>query len=95
VKEPIVAESNKNEAPTVAEATSPITAELSDFIARQREEYGKYVAVKQIFAGNALAYNPGDAVPVENCERLGYVEAGLVVKVGTKAHADLLESLGH
>lgn len=85
---------NKPEVPQVAEATSPITAELSDFIARQREEYGKYVAKEQIFAGNALAYNPGDAVPIENAERLGYVEQGLVVKVGSKEHKDLLESLG-
>lgn len=89
-----MAESNKTETPTVAEATSPITAELSDFIARQREEYGKYVANQQIFAGNALAYNKGDAVPIENCERLEYVEHGLVVKVGTKEHAELLKSLG-
>lgn len=89
-----MAESNKTVTPTVAEVTSPITAELSDFIARQREEYGKYVANQQIFAGNALAYNAGDSVPISNAERLGYVEAGLVVKVGTKAHADLLESLG-
>lgn len=78
----------------VAEPVSPITAELSDFIERQRQEYGKYVANQQIFAGTALAYNPGDAVPIENAERLGYVEQGLVVKVGTKAHADLMESLG-
>ena len=79
---------------TVAEVVSPITAELSDFIARQREEYGKYVAAQQIFAGNALAYNAGDAVPIENAERLGYVEHGLVVKVGTKDHKELMESLG-
>lgn len=89
-----MADSNKPEAPTVAEATSPITAELSDFIARQREEYGKYVAAVQIYAGTALAYNPGDAIPVENCERLGYLEHGLAVKVGSKEHKALLESLG-
>jgi len=87
-----VADSNKPD--TVAEATSPITAELSDFIARQREEYGKYVANQQIFAGNALAYNAGDAIPIENCERLQYVEHGLAVKVGSKEHKELLESLG-
>lgn len=89
-----MADTNKPEAPTVAEVTSPITAELSDFIARQREEYSKYVAKEQIFAGNALAYNPGDAIPIENCERLGYLEQGLAVKVGSKEHKELLESLG-
>jgi hypothetical protein len=87
-----MADSNK---PTeVAEVTSPMTAELQDQIAAQRKEYGQYVAAHQIFVGTALAYNPGDAVPISNAERLGYVEAGAVVKVGTKAHKDLMESLG-
>lgn len=85
---------NDPKTPQVAEATSPITAELSDFIARQQKEYGLYVAAEQIFHGNALAYNPGDAIPVENCERLGYMEQGLAVKVGTKAHKDLMDALG-
>lgn len=88
-----MADTNKLE-PSVAEPVSPITAELADFIALQKKEYGLYVANQQIFAGNALAYNPGDAVPVENAERLEYVEQGLVVKVGTKEHKDLLASLG-
>lgn len=79
---------------TVAEATSPITAELADFIALQAKEYGLYVAAVQIHHGTALAYNPGDAIPIENCERLQYVEQGLAVKVGTKEHKALLESLG-
>lgn len=78
----------------VAEATSPITAELADFIKAQRDEYGKYVAKEKIYVGTALAYNAGDSVPVSNAERLGYVEQGVVVKVGTKAHAELMESLG-
>lgn len=90
----MAASNNTTEPATVAEVTSPITAELSDFIARQREEYGKYVANQQIFAGNALAYNAGDSVPIDNAERLGYVEHGLVVTVGTKEHKQLLESLG-
>lgn len=89
-----MADNSKPEVATVAEVTSPITAELSDFIARQREEYSKYVAKEQIYAGSALAYNKGDAIPVENCERLEYVEQGLAVKVGTKEHAELLKSLG-
>jgi hypothetical protein len=93
VKEPIVAD-NKPEVPQVAEATSPIAAELADQIALQQKEYGLYVASVQIFHGSGLAYNPGDAIPIENAERLGYVDQGLAVKVGTKAHKDLMESLG-
>lgn len=89
-----MADTNKPETPSVAEPVSPITAELADFIALQRKEYGLYVASQQIHHGTALAYNPGDAVPIENAERLGYVDQGLVVKVGSKAHKDLMESLG-
>lgn len=89
-----MADTTKPTEPTVAEAVSPITAELQDQINLQKKEYGMYVASQQIFAGTALAYNPGDAIPIENCERLGYVEQGLAVKVGTKEHADLLKSLG-
>ena len=85
---------DSKETPTVAEATSPIAAELADQIELQQKEYGLYVAAVQIFHGTALAYNPGDAIPIENCERLGYVDHGLAVKVGTKAHKDLMESLG-
>lgn len=79
---------------TVAEAVSPITAELADQIELQRKEYGQYVAKEKIFHGTALAYNPGDAIPIENCERLGYMEQGLAVKVGTKEHKELMQSLG-
>jgi hypothetical protein len=85
---------DKPQEPTVAEAVSPITAELSDQILAQQKEYGQYVAAHQIFHGSALAYNPGDAIPIENCERLGYMDQGLAVKVGTKAHKDLMEALG-
>ncbi len=89
-----MADTTKPTEPTVAEAVSPITAELQDQINLQKKEYGMYVAAVQIFAGTALAYNPGDAIPIENAERLGYVEQGVAVKVGTKAHKDLMESLG-
>ena len=89
-----MADTNKPEPASVAEPVSPITAELQDFIALQRKEYGLYVANQQIFVGTALAYNPGDAVPIDNAERLGYVEQGLVVKNGSKEHRDLLTSLG-
>lgn len=92
---------DNKEAPTVAEATSPITAELADHIEAQRKEYSVYVAARQIHVGTALAYNPGDAVPISNVDRHNYAVArdlndpdGVVVKVGTKAHKDLMESLG-
>lgn len=83
-----------NKPAEVAEAVSPIAAELADQIALQQKEYGQYVAAVQIFHGTALAYNPGDAIPADNAERLGYMDQGLAVKVGTKAHKDLMESLG-
>ena len=89
-----MADNTKPTEPTVAEAVSPIAAELADQIELQRKEYGMYVASQQIVHGTALAYNPGDAIPIENCERLKYVEQGLAVKVGTKEHKELLASLG-
>jgi hypothetical protein len=75
-----------------AAANSPATAE--DAIAANRKEYGQYVAAKPISFGTALAFNKGDAVPADNVARHGYLETGDVVKVGTKAHKDLRESLG-
>lgn len=67
---------------TVAEAVSPITAELSEQIAAQAKEYGQYVATQQIFAPNhALAYNEGDAVPASNVKLHKYDELGWVKKV--------------
>jgi hypothetical protein len=90
-----VADNSKPETPTVAEVTtSPIANELADHIAAQRKEYGQYVASVQIWHGTGLAYNPGDAIPAENCVRLKYVENEQAVKVGTKAHKELMESLG-
>lgn len=89
-----MADTDKPEVPTVAEVTTPITAELADFIAKQQKEYSQYVASVQIMHGSGLAYNPGDAIPAENAVRLKYVEQGLAVKTGTKAHKDLMESLG-
>lgn len=89
-----MADNDKPATPTVAEQVSPITAELLDQINLQKKEYGLYVAAVPIFAGTARAYNPGDAIPIENCERLGYLQEGLAVKVGTKEHKDLLASLG-
>jgi hypothetical protein len=90
-----VADNSKPTEPTVAEpTTSPIANELAEQIELQRKEYGMYVAAVPIFHGTARAYNPGDAIPIENCERLKYMEQGLAVKVGSKEHKALLESLG-
>ena len=90
-----MADNSKPEAPTVAEPlASPIANELAEHIELQKKEYGLYVAADKIEHGTARAYNKGDMVPIENAERLGYVEQGLVVKVGTKAHKELMESLG-
>lgn len=77
--------------PVVVEA---ITAELSDHIEAQRHEYAQYVAAKPIHFGVALAYNPGDQIPASNVERWKYLETGQAVKVGSKEHKALRESLG-
>lgn len=83
----------KPQEPTVAEAVSPITSELSGQILAQQKEYGQYVAAQQIFTPHgALAYNPGDAVPVSNVERHQYDKLGWVVKTGSKEHKELLDA---
>lgn len=77
--------------PAVAAA---ISAELSDHIEAQRREYGQYVAAMPIHFGVALAYNPLDAIPVSNVQRYKYDETGQAVKVGSKEHKALRESMG-
>lgn len=69
----------------------PQTAE--DVLAAQRKEYGQYVAAQPIYSGNALVYNTGDPVPASNVEHHGYLDGGLVVKTGSKAHEQLLKEL--
>jgi hypothetical protein len=44
-------------------------------------EYGQFRAVSPIFVGNALAYNPGDAVPASNVEAHDMLNLGLVERV--------------
>lgn len=75
-----------------AAANAPATAE--DAIEANRKEYGQYVATEQIYFGSALGYNKGDAVPADNVARHKYLEDGKVVKVGSKAHKDLRDSMG-
>jgi hypothetical protein len=53
--------------------------------AKVTHEYGQFVAVAPIDFGNARAYNVGDPVPASNVSAYGYLERGLVAKVGTKA----------
>lgn len=67
-------------------------SEVDDFQAEQAKDWGTYVAVAQIFVGNALAYNPGDPVPASNVELHGYAEDGLVAKRNTKAAAAATDS---
>lgn len=71
---------------------NPATAE--EAIEANRKEYSQYVAPEQIFVGSALAFNKGDAIPASTVERLGWVADGKAVKVGTKAHKELRESMG-
>jgi hypothetical protein len=43
--------------------------ELDLYQEAQMREYGVYTATRQIFIGGALAFNPGDPVPVSHVER--------------------------
>lgn len=87
-----------NDAPEKSATVETTTTELArpsttaeDMVAAQRKEYGQYVAKEAIHVGNALAYNPGDPVPVSNVELHGYHDR--VVKTGSKAHEDLRKQI--
>jgi hypothetical protein len=90
--EPKVVPESTPEQIAAAAANAPATAE--DAIEANRKEYGQYVASQPIMFGTALGYNKGDAVPADNVQRHGWLDAGKVVKVGTKAHKELRESMG-
>lgn len=72
-----------SEQPTTP-APDPTEAALEHRNAVEKE-YGEFVAVQQIFAGNALAYNVGDPVPKSNVEAHGYLDAKLVARRNTQA----------
>lgn len=71
---------------------SPATAE--EAVEATRKEYSQYVAPDPIYVGTALAFNKGDAIPASTVERLGWASEGKAIKVGTKAHKELRESMG-
>lgn len=52
--------------------------EVAELHAAQVREWSKWEARDVIRAGSAPAYNPGDPVPQDNVNRLGYAAAGLV-----------------
>lgn len=89
---PTVVPESTPEQVAAAAANAPATAE--DAIEANRKEYSQFVASKDIKFGTALAFNKGDAVPADNVARHKYLEDGKVVKVGTKAHKELRESMG-
>lgn len=62
--------------------TTPATAE--ELREAQAKEYGTYVAAERIEIGGALAFLPGDPVPVSHVEG-GVVGAEQVAKTSTKA----------
>lgn len=91
-RNPVVVPESTPEQVAAAAANAPATAE--DAIEANRKEYSQYVAAEPISFGTALAYNKGDAVPADNVRRHKYLDDGKVVKVGSKAHADLRQSMG-
>ena len=62
--------------------SEPLSLDLDEetaaFAAAQQREYGKWEAAELITHGNAPAYNEGDPVPIDNCDRLGYAKRGQV-----------------
>lgn len=54
--------------------------------AAQQAEYGRFVAKEQIFVDGALAFGPGDPVPVSHVES-GVVDKSKVVGANTKTAA--------
>lgn len=60
-------------------------AAFAQYRQAQEEEYGTWVAVQNIYVGNALAYLAGHPVPKSNVEQHGYDQQGLVVRQGTVA----------
>lgn len=64
------------------------TETADDRRAAQAREYGQYVAKEQIVLGNALAFNPGDPVPVSHVES-GVVSKDSVTGANTKTAKSL------
>jgi hypothetical protein len=62
------------------------TGELAAQIAAQTREYGTYVAMSRIYAGNALAYDVGHPVPISNVVQHGYWLNGQVALVDGAEH---------
>jgi hypothetical protein len=81
---------SQNDQPAVVLATPEETAQR---VEEQQAEWGTYVALDSIFAGSALAYNPGSIVPVSNVERHGYDKQGLVAKIDSKEGQELIKRL--
>ena len=48
--------------------------------AKQLEEYGTWVATRQIMFGAVPAFNPGDPVPVSHVEKYGWDKTGDVTR---------------
>jgi hypothetical protein len=58
---------------------------VEDFAAAQEAEYATYVATETILHDGSRAYNAGDPVPISNVEKHGYLQMGVVRKVGDPA----------
>lgn len=74
--------------PGVDPALDPDRAAVEQRRQEREEEYGTYVAVQNIPWGNVLAFAAGDQVPKSTVEQYGWLDLGLVAKVGTKAAAE-------
>ena len=69
--------------PSQPAAPTPETAE--EYLKRQEEEWGTYVAIQPIMHGGVISRHPGDPVPVSVVKEHKYDEQGLVAKRTTQA----------
>jgi hypothetical protein len=74
-----MADSKASESKAVVPPSTP--EEVEQLRAAQEDEYGVWVAVTPIAFNGALAYLPGDPVPVSNVKAHGYDKAGAVKKI--------------
>lgn len=70
----------ENDAAAVAENPDRVAVEARR--KEQDEEFGTYVADQDIPWGNVTAFFAGEAVPKSTVERYGWLDMGLVSRVG-------------
>lgn len=76
----------ENDAAAVAE--NPDRVAVEERRKAQEEEFGTYVAEREIPWGSVTAFFPGEPVPKSTVERYGWLDLGLVSRVGGQPASD-------